>query len=67
MDSSNEVREAAEMVASTLANSLIFYNEDGLGAVVIQYDTGSAYVVDINENGEIQSGTIGELSTGFDA
>lgn len=67
MGISTEVRETAEMVASTLANSLIFYNEDGLGAVVIQYDTESAYVVDINENGETQSGTIGELSTGFDA
>lgn len=67
MDISTEVREAAEMVASALADSIVFYNEDGLGAVVIQYDAGRAYVVDINEHGNIQSGNISELSTGFDA
>lgn len=67
MDISTEVREAAEMVASALADSIVFYNEDGLGAVVIQYDAGGAYVVDINEHGNIQSGNISELSTGFDA
>ena len=67
MDIPNEIREAAEMVASTLADSIIFYNEDGLGAVVMQFDAGGAYVVDINEFGGIQSGTVTELSTGFDA
>lgn len=69
MDIDNSIRDAAEHVAALLEGSIIFYSEDGAGAVVMVYNStedGGTYVVDIDENGHIRSGTV-DLETGWDA
>ena len=65
----NTVRETVEHILGTLPqDSMAFYNEDGLGAVVVHWDdSGRAYVIDVAEDGSTQSAWTEELETGWTA
>ena len=67
---SDEVKDAAEMVAATLDGAIIFYSADEAGAVVMQFNAdeeGSTYVVDIDESGNTRSAMMPAMEMGWEA